>query len=350
MKRASRIEDALPSRRAFVAAAALALAGCAGGGEELPAEAAAPAAQPGPRDVSYPYDFITTLGAFDELVAAASPTPGRVETLAYRCHAYAVEEADGAADVMVDKSMNVYLPSDYDPAREYAALYLLHGTGGMQDYWLGEGVSGMDDYHGADTQNLLDAMHDQGLFGDVIVVAPTYYSIPEGAGIDATFMGSMAGGDPYADEWPLHFWRELRDDIIPLIEANYPVVADRDHRGFAGLSRGSKTVMSSGMTRCSDLFAYFGCFSGAWSDFSAFKDALEGEFAGDPIRFWYNGNGSRDFSLEDHEAFVAQALAEMPERFVDGENYAWVCFPGGGHEYRCWALDLYNCLLAFFRA
>ena len=63
----------------------------------------------------------------------------------------------------------------------------------------------------------------------------------------------------------------------------------------------------------------------------------------------YNGNGSKDFSLEDHEAFVARALAEMPDSFVDGENYSWVSFPGGEHAYNCWALDLYNCLLAFFR-
>lgn len=36
----------------------------------------------------------------------------------------------------------------------------------------------------------------------------------------------------------------------------------------------------------------------------------------------------------------------VPSRFVDGKNYAWIEFPGDGHSYDCWALDLYNSLLA----
>ena len=332
------------TRRTFVAASTLALAGCADGGASKPAETSSGNARGG----AYPYDFISTLGPFDGLVAETDAPHGRVETLSYTCHSYAVEETDGVADIMVDKELNVYMPSDFDPSRSYSALYLLHGTGGMQDYWLGDPVTGTDDYHGELTANLLNTMHDQGLFGDVIIVAPTYYSIPAGSDIDNTFMGSMAGGDPYADAWPQYFWHELRDDIIPLVENTYPVIADRDHRGFAGLSRGSVTVISSGMMHCTDLFSYFGCFSGAWSDFDAFKAALEGEFAEYPISFWYNGNGSKDFALENHQEFVALALEEIPDSFTDGENYAWVCFPGGEHAYNAWALDLYNCLLAFF--
>ena len=344
------------TRRSLLAMATLTLAGCSSKEEPVEPDNASDRSRGG----DYPYDFITTLGPFDELVAESAAAQGHVETLAYSCHAYAIEAKDGVADAMVDKKLNVYLPADYDAEKPYDVLYLLHGTGGMHDYWLGVAETDTDDYHGEPTANLLDNMHGQGLFGDVIIVSPTYYSIPEGSDIDYTFMGSMMGGDPYADEWPVHFWKELRNDIIPLVESTYlthagfdtseqSLIGSRDHRGFAGLSRGSKTVMSSGMTHCTDLFAYFGSYSGAWSDFDAFKAALEGEFAEYPVRFWYNGNGSKDFSLENHEEFVAKALAEMPERFKDGENYAWVSFPGGEHAYNCWALDLYNTLLCFFK-
>lgn len=344
------------TRRTFIAAAAAALAGCAGGGPAgEPAEAPSRS-----RDASYPFDFITTLGPFDELSTTVSATPGTVESLSYTCHAYAIEGQDGVDGIMVDKTLNVYLPNGYDPARPHDMLYLLHGTGGMQDYWFGEPVSGTDDYHGEPTLNILDGMRDAGLIGDVIVVSPTYYSIPEGYDIDNTFMGSMLGGDPYADAWPLYFWQELRNDIIPLVESTFAthaqgdvsegnLVATRDHRGFAGLSRGSMTVMNSGLMHCTDIFSYFGSYSGAWADVDSFVEALEGEFADYPVRFWYNANGSKDFSLDNHERFVAQVLERLPERFVDGENYAWVSFPGGEHAYNCWALDLYNSLLAFFK-
>ncbi|MBQ6649821.1 MAG: hypothetical protein IJM67_01065, partial [Atopobiaceae bacterium] len=143
------------TRRSFVAASALALSACANDAESEPEPA------PSRERATYPFDFITTLGAFEGLTGAASSTPGTVDTLSYTCHAYAIEATDGVEDVMVDKALNVYLPADYDPARSYSVLYLLHGTGGMQDYWLGEPESGTDDYHGETTCNLLDTMHDQ---------------------------------------------------------------------------------------------------------------------------------------------------------------------------------------------
>lgn len=51
----------------------------------------------------------------------------------------------------------------------------------------------------------------------------------------------------------------------------------RDHRGFAGLSRGSKTTVNSGMMHCADLFAYIGSYSGAWADVEEFKKILNQE-------------------------------------------------------------------------
>ena len=41
-----------------------------------------------------------------------------------------------------------------------------------------------------------------------------------------------------------------------------------------------------------------------------------------------------------------KVLAEMPERLKDGENYAWVSFPGGEHAYNCWALRRASASLA----
>lgn len=54
------------------------------------------------------------------------------------------------------------------------------------------------------------------------------------------------------------------------------------------------------------------------------KEALEGEFAAYPISFWYNGNGVGDFALPNHEEFRDLTLEQMGDRFVDGENYAFV--------------------------
>ena len=293
---------------------------------------------------------------------------GTVEKLTYMTHSYALE-AVAAGDVQkaaddndttpaidkeklcgeqtefpMEKELYVYLPYGYDPAKKYNVVYALHGTDAQADYWIGDNSMGLT------TRKLLDRMIDVGECEPCIVVTPTYYSIPEDK---KDLFPDFWDGDALANVWPMYFWQEMRNEIIPLIDSTYSTYgadADaRDHRAFAGLSRGSMTTVNSIMMHCLDQFAYFGDFSGIWCDFDAFKAALESdEYKDLPIKFWYNANGTADFSLANHEAFRDRCLTEMSDRFVDGENYAWVNFKGGAHAYNCWLPDLYNSLLVFF--
>ena len=293
---------------------------------------------------------------------------GTVEKLTYTTHSYALEavaagNALRAADdndttpaidreklcgdqteFPMEKELYVYLPYGYDPAQKYNVVYALHGTDAHEDYWIG------DNPMGKSTLKVLDRMIARGECEPFILVTPTYYSIPA----DKTeLFPDFWDGDALANVWPMYFWMEMRSDIIPLIDSTYSTYgaeADaRDHRAFAGLSRGSMTTVNSIMLHELDQFAYFGCFSGIWCDFDTFKATLESEEYKDlDIKFWYNANGTADFSLENHEAFRDRCLTEMSDRFVDGENYAWISFKGGAHAYNCWLPDLYNSLLVFF--
>ena len=293
---------------------------------------------------------------------------GTVEKLTYTTHSYALEavasgsylkaadDNDTTPDVdrealcgdqtefTMEKELYVYLPYGYDPAEKYDVVYALHGTDAMTDYWIGDNTMGLT------TRKVLDRMIEVGECKPVIVVTPTYYSIPADK---AEFFPDFWEGDALANVWPMYFWMEMRNEIIPLIDSTYSTYGSdadaRDHRAFAGLSRGSMTTVNSIMMHCLDQFAYFGAFSGIWCDFDAFKAALESdEYKDLDIKFWYNGNGSADFSLANHEAFRDRCLTEMADRFVDGENYAWINFKGGAHAYNCWLPDLYNALLVFF--
>ena len=293
---------------------------------------------------------------------------GTVEMLTYTTHSYALEAvASGEflkaeddndttpaidrellcgdeTEFVMEKSLYVYLPYGYDPSQKYNVVYALHGTDAHEDYWIGDNSMGLT------TRKLLDRMIETGECEPCIVVTPTYYSIPEDK---AELFPDFWDGDALANVWPMYFWMEMRNEIIPLIDATYSTYgADedaRDHRAFAGLSRGSMTTANSIMMHCMDQFAYYGNFSGIWCNFENFKATLESdEYKDLPVRFWYNGNGSADFSLENHEQFRDRCLSEMSDRFVDGENFAWVNFKGGAHAYNCWLPDLYNSLLVFF--
>ena len=153
----------------------------------------------------------------DRFYAEECSEKGTVETLRYTCHSYALEAVTGESDIMVEKSMNVYLPYGYDDNKEYDVLYLLHGTGGFEDYWIGDSSTGRI------TCNVLDNMIQRKECKPVIVVSPTYYSPVVSMGyrdMEPTELFDTEK-DPYADQWPMYFWKELRNDIIPLVESEY---------------------------------------------------------------------------------------------------------------------------------
>jgi enterochelin esterase-like enzyme len=113
-----------------------------------------------------------------------------------------------------DREYAVYLPKSYstNPDKKYPVLYLLHGGGGSHKDWPQQGSLA-----GAANQ-LIDANDAT----DMIVVCPE-------AG--KTFMNYFnSPGWLYED----YFFQEL----IPFIEANYRVFADKKHRAIAGLSMG----------------------------------------------------------------------------------------------------------------
>ena len=73
------------------------------------------------------------------------------------------------------------------------------------------------------------------------------------------------------------------------------------------------------------------------------------DFADYEIKFWYNGNGAGDFALENHKDFCEKVLSDIPDKFTDGQNYAFVKLRDGAHMFASWQADLYNSLLVFFK-
>ena len=342
------------------------LAGC---GSSAPAQTPAPAAPAAP---TYKWDFAMKNSSIDELKVDCDQK-GEVVTLEYDTPAYAVNDIFGL-DETLHKSMTVYLPYGYDASKEYDILYLLHGTKGdadgpMEQFWLVQ--------WGNETCSVLDNMIKNGLCEPLIVACPNYYSYVDGYELTDVEAKALAeklgdqyiwsetaedGGTPDNPQniWPVYFGQELRNNIIPAVETAYStyakgdvseanLIATREHRAFAGLSRGSMTVARAGLTDNADIIAWFGNFSGMWQEFAPFKTALTETFKDYPIKFWYNGNGKIDFAKANHDAFMDQVKTEMSDTFVDGENYVYVILKDGAHMYKSWVVDLYNSLLVFFK-
>ena len=285
---------------------------------------------------------------------------GEVVTLDYPAPAYAINEVLGRHEKL-NKSVTVYLPYGYDETQQYDVLYLLHGTGGNNEYWL------MKEKTGIPTVNVLDNLIDQGIIKPLIVVTPDWNADLKGKknkiedSVAAAYAEKIgeSGIGKRNDLWCLFFDQELVNDIIPLVEGCFStyaggdtsaenLTATRDHRALAGLSRGSVATLRSMLSHC-DFFAWFGCFSGGWINQEQFKQAVLDTVAADrPIRYWYNGNGTEDFSLDSQVSLVNMARTELTDCLTDGENMAFVVKEGSAHTYENWLTDLYNILIVFF--
>ena len=271
---------------------------------------------------------------------------GTVEKITYTCHSYALEALNEGKEVIVEKELYVYLPYGYSEETSYNVIYLMHGGGEDEKYWLSE------ERMGKGTVALLDNMNSKGDCEPTIIVTPT------------TNAGTVKSGEVTVelghDDGCNWYWKELREDVIPLIETKYHTFANgdvseenlkatRNHRAFAGFSMGSMTTFVVTMNDL-DIIAYFGNYSGSLIEAKDYEAALNSEAFKDlPVLFWYNGNGTADIAHDEHQVMFQTVLADMPERFTDGVNCCWIDFKGGTHAYNCWLPDLYNCLRVFFK-
>lgn len=280
--------------------------------------------------------------------SATVPTnnKGTIERIEYETETY-----DPGNSVKIQKWANVYLPYDYDPNVQYNILYLMHGGGENADTWIkGDNIYG--DY--THNQTMINRLFDDGYCEPCIIVNPTFYR-PEGAPEPES-----------AFDLTILFQHELRNDLIPAVEAKYSTYANYDvsleslqasrmHRGFAGLSMGSNTTYQSAFFGNYDLFAWFAPYSGYFetatgndADADKFNKIIEeGEANGMPLGYIYCGNGSADFALSGQLDLMQKALTRS-KILVPGRNYDFVMIPGGKHDMNQWHIHLYNTLKIFF--
>lgn len=255
--------------------------------------------------------------------------PGTVEELVYQTKAYATDGRD------VEKRALVYLPWGYDGSRPYNILYLMHGTGDDENYWLST--------H-AYNKTMLDNMIASGTIEPLIVVTPTFY-VEDDCADDL-------------DQLTYSFREELRNDLMPTVESRYSTYAEscddagftasRDHRAFAGLSRGAVTTYHSVFCGSLDYFSWFGVFSGSRTDSNYFQNTIRSDaFRDYSINYLYVSSGNFDFALvgqiQDY-----QALLELEPRLNYGVNTLFDIFPMRYHSIGSWHLALYNFLQKIF--
>lgn len=135
------------------------------------------------------------------------------------------------------RRMHVYTPPGYEKGEgTFPVFYLLHGAGDSDDSWTTVGRAGF----------ILDNLIASGKAKPMLVVMPAGHAGPFRFG----------GPRPAVDE----FYEDFTKDLMPYLEKNYRVKADRANRAIAGLSMGGAQTLSVGIPNL-DKFAYLGVYS-----------------------------------------------------------------------------------------
>lgn len=263
---------------------------------------------------------------------------GTVEKFTYTTKDYAGDGSD------LEKEAFIYLPIDYDSSKKYNVLFLLHGIGGSIHEW------GLNSAESSKVCTMMDNLTNEGKIEPFIIVTPNGRS---GKDYKNTSFDVMA--------LFYEFGKELRNDLIPYIDANYSTYgtkADgspedpeeaRKHRACAGLSMGGMQTINIGMCECMDLFGYFGTYSAAPTSYEGPKivEILDKDFPEEQIYFSYNICGTDDTTALASATAAVKGLDARTDRLEDHVNYLWQERPGG-HGWDIWYLGFYNSARIFF--
>jgi enterochelin esterase family protein len=137
------------------------------------------------------------------------------------------------------RPLRVYTPPGYDkdPAARFPVLYLFHGSGDNEATWTSFGHAHL----------IADNLLAQGKAKAMIVVMTDGHAVvgPEARGKNVEMFG-----------------KDLLEDVMPFVEANYRTKADRESRAIVGLSMGGGQSLTVGLNHL-ELFAWVGGFSSA---------------------------------------------------------------------------------------
>jgi enterochelin esterase-like enzyme len=129
----------------------------------------------------------------------------------------------------------VYLPPGYNPRRRapYPTLYLSHGSGGNEVDWSTQG----------DAASIMDNLIAAGKIQPMVVVMTNFNNLGSCTGFDASC---------YA--------LDVKDYVIPYVNAHFDVSQNPDDRAFAGLSLGG-LMANYLLFNDTTLFGYYGSWS-----------------------------------------------------------------------------------------
>jgi enterochelin esterase family protein len=209
------------------------------------------------------------------------------------------------------RGLHVYTPPDYDkdPTARYPVLYLFHGSGDNEATWTSIGRA----------QCIVDNLLAQGKARPLVIVMTDGHAAPPRP-------PGAAGTPEGRSRNTTDFERDLLEDVMPFVAANYRVRNEAASRAIAGLSMGGGQSLTIGLNH-PELFAWVGGFSAAvFEPERSLSAALADPKATDrALRLVWIACGKDDRLVENGQRF-ADLLREKGIRnefHITEGNHSW---------------------------
>jgi enterochelin esterase family protein len=220
-----------------------------------------------------------------------------------------------SATLGTTRPLLIYTPPGFDAnaKTKYPVLYLIHGGSDTEETWTKVGHANL----------IADNLIAQGKAKPMIIVMP---------------YGNVRPA-PMPD-----FTKDVINEVIPFVEANYPVLTDSKHRAVAGFSVGGGQTLNIGLTS-TDKFAYI-CsyapytateeFSKNFTNYSPNADQINKQ-----LKLFTISVGTDDFLYES----VKKNIAMFREKGLTVQDF----IVDGGHTWMNCKLYLATTLQQLFK-
>ena len=250
----------------------------------------------------------------------------------------------------------IYLPAEYyaNPTKKFPVLYLQHGMGENETGWSAQGKTGiiMDNLIAAGKAKPFIIFMDNGLNARKPGEQPMGFGGPRpggprpqgGARPQGGQRPRMSGADfaKMARRMGGAFEEVLIKDIIPMVEKNYRVIADADHRAMAGLSMGG--MQTHGITLNNPkTFAYVGIFSGGTIGADELTDVPDFKATNKVL---FMSAGGKEKGMAEGEGSVINATEGLKKIGINAHSYI---SPETAHEWQTWRRSLYQFAQLLFK-
>ncbi len=254
----------------------------------------------------------------------------------------------------------VYLPNEYytNPTKKFPVLYLQHGMGENETGWSAQGKTGiiMDNLIAAGKATPFIIYMDNGLDtrrpGDPDPAQMRRMGPPQGPRPQGAPQGGPQGQRPQGGRpggfgrgfgnFAEAFQQILLKDIIPMVEKNYRVIADTEHRAMAGLSMGGMQTHAITLANPT-TFAYVGMFSGGTFNTEELKDAADFKKTNKVL---FMSAGGRETRMAEGDGSVGKAAEDLKKMGINAHSYV---SPETAHEWQTWRRSLYQFAQLLFK-